>query len=477
MSGKRPGRRGKAATPAAPAQPESEPQQEVAAEQEQVPDTAQAPATTRAPANTQTQPPRDETPLPVQHEDFSKDITEALNYSDENHVNSPVHFPPDEQDAAGPTTFKLLPKLASTYQMICPSILPHVVSLLLLICLLTGSYVAYTANSSARSKMTELQSQLRATNSKLSGLEKSSHQLVNLASVVQSLSAVLQDVQQLQQWQQEASGSLDSTSQDTASLRTDLSSIRSQLSNLTEQLAAAAVSLASSPNASIIAATIQALAPVSEPAPEPTTFWRDPYFKAAAVKALQGDITPMQSSQLADSIAAHSRLPDSIPLAVRLQRLIWSTTHSSSQPFVHPLADELLLTAHVAKPGMCLPLHQASGASYVDIKLRTGTQQPVAAVSLHLPVDLLVISSAPKQLDVLTFNDSSISTGSNDDGSAQQGMQQQGSFTLKPAAGKQQYTFMLAHPAPAAYLRLRVMSNQGNQQHTCLYRVAVHEGQ
>jgi hypothetical protein len=483
MSGKRPGRRGKAAAaaaPAAPVQPEPEPQQEVAVEQEQAPaDDTQAPAITKAVTKTQTQPTRDEKPPAVEEEDFSKDIKEALNYSDENHVNSPVRYPFDEHDAAGPTTSKFLPRLASTYHVLSHSILPHLVSLLLLICLLTGSYVAYAANSSARSKMTELQSQLRATNSKLSALEKSSQQVVNLASAVQSLSAVVQDVQQLQQWQQEAAGSLNITSQDTSSLKTDLSSIKLHLGNLTEQLAAAAEALASSPNASIIAATIQSLAPVPVPSPEPTTFWHDASFKAAAVKALQGDIIPMQSSQLAESITAHSSLPDGIPLAVKLQRVRWSIMHSSSQPFLHPLADELLLTAHIAKPGMCLPLEQASGASYVDIKLRKGTQKPVAAVSLHLPVDLLDVSSTPKQFDVHTFNDSSISASSSSsaDGSVQTGMQQQGSFLLEPAANKQQYTFILTQPEPAAYLRLRVLSNQGDKQHSCLYRVAVHEGQ
>jgi hypothetical protein len=440
MSGKRPVRRGKAAAAAAAAPADDDAEQPQQPQQPQQPHQPEQPAPHGAAAQSAATE-AGASLADLGHSAFEQEHHqqplgggEAAESSDQAHEAAPRSRPSRLLRGLGQGLARGARAASARLAPLLPA--------LLLAWLLAGSIAAHRAGAGAGARISQLQGQLAAASARLAGLERSLQQVPGLAAAVQSLEALEARVQLLQQWRGEAARALEGAARAAASQDSQLAVIRGELDGLALALDSAAAA---------------APAPAAPPPPPP------PAALAPALPFWQG-------AQLADGVAAHSALaPSGLPLMLRALRLLWRLTQGPSQPFQHPLADALLVRAHSARPGACLPLEQTPAGTFVDLRLLPGGQPP-AAITLHMPPLLLDTGGLPSRIELLTYNASGTSASASKTGG---GMRRQGSYS--PAPGASQATFrLLGEPAPADRLRIRVLSNQRDRRYTCLYPVAVH---
>mmetsp|Transcript_32581 Transcript_32581/g.45203 ORF Transcript_32581/g.45203 Transcript_32581/m.45203 type:complete len:549 (+) Transcript_32581:211-1857(+) len=146
--------------------------------------------------------------------------------------------------------------------------------------------------------------------------------------------------------------------------------------------------------------------------------------------------------------------------------------HLGWPDWVHPNANKWLLTSSLLEmPGDCLALSVAPVGEeepHVDIKLRAAII-PTALTLRHIHQDIAFnISSAPKEVMLQGWMSPSGSKS----------LMDIGKVTYESRSKSPVQTFQLNETTqtfgPIDHIRLKILSNHGHNEYTCLYRVHVH---
>ncbi|GMH41280.1 hypothetical protein BSKO_09190 [Bryopsis sp. KO-2023] len=221
--------------------------------------------------------------------------------------------------------------------------------------------------------------------------------------------------------------------------------------------------------------------PTQEGGEEPVNWFRNRVEEIVEAKldTYTADITGLPDYALATagaSVVGHSALLRGFHLCTWSSFALWpcfiefcmecSKTMGFGAQMIHPLADELVLRPGTL-PGRCLPLAGSSGS--IDVRLRA----PVAITAITLEhIDKRIAyrgqwSPAVKEFEVWGFN-------ATRKGKGMEGFEELGRYAFEEDGRHVQTFDMVDGKLPVSHIRLKIISNHGSGDYTCLYRVRVH---
>ena len=136
---------------------------------------------------------------------------------------------------------------------------------------------------------------------------------------------------------------------------------------------------------------------------------------------------------------------------------------------VHPHADEWVLSSGAQAPGECLALDGTRG--WVDVRLREAVAVDSVTVEHVHPLVAYDVSSAPKEVTVSGWNRTKTASATRG------GARRLGTARYdiaSPAGSMQTFNMTEGGGAVVDHVRFEVLSNYGNADWTCLYRLRVH---